>query len=98
MKIGIPKEIKNNEYRVGITPEYVHLLTQNGHEVYVENKAGEGSGYTNDDYNNAGATILQTASEVYSISEMIVKVKEPQPTEYDKIQKGQIILIGQSQN
>ena len=92
MKIGIPKEIKNNEYRVGITPEYVHLLTQNGHKVYVENKAGEGSGYTNDDYNNAGATILQSASEVYSISEMIVKVKEPQPAEYDKIQKGQIIF------
>lgn len=92
MKIGIPKEIKNNEYRVGITPEYVHLLTQNGHKVYVETKAGEGSGYTNDDYNNAGATILQSASEVYSNSEMIVKVKEPQPAEYDKIQKGQIIF------
>ncbi len=92
MKIGIPKEIKNNEFRVGLIPENVALLTQEGHEVFVETKAGEGSGYSDLDYKKAGAILLKKAAEIFSIADMIVKVKEPQVAEYDLIQKGQIVF------
>ncbi len=92
MIVGIPKEIKNNESRVGITPAGVFELVKNNHTVYVQSNAGEGSGFFNDDYKLAGAIILDTINEVYSKSEMIVKVKEPIAEEYDLIQKGQILF------
>ncbi len=81
MKIGIPREVKNNENRVGLPPNGVHSLIDNGHEVYVETNAGIGSQFTDDDYTNAGATIVDTAAKVWDV-ELVIKVKEPQPTEY----------------
>ena len=75
MIVGIPKEIKNNESRVGMTPAGVFELVKNNHIVYVQSNAGEGSGFFNNDYQKAGAIILDTIGQVYSMSEMIVKVK-----------------------
>lgn len=92
MVIGIPKEIKNNESRVGMTPAGVLELTHKGHEVYVQSGAGMGSGFTDEDYKKVGASILDTIGQVYAISEMIVKVKEPIKEEYDLVQKGQILF------
>jgi alanine dehydrogenase len=92
MIIGVPKEIKNNESRVGMTPAGVFELVKNNHTVYVQSGAGEGSGFFNEDYQEAGATILDTIGQVYAMSEMIVKVKEPIAEEYDLIQKGQIVF------
>lgn len=81
MKIGVPKEVKNHEYRVGITPAGVKELVHLGHSVVVEQDAGSRIGFSNNDYEQAGALVLSKAAEVYQ-SEMIVKVKEPQPAEY----------------
>ncbi|MFM2099054.1 MAG: alanine dehydrogenase, partial [Pseudomonadota bacterium] len=81
MKIGIPKEIKNHEYRVGLTPPSVAELTAAGHEVIVETKAGKGIDFADREYVAAGARIVPTASEVFAAADMIVKVKEPQPQE-----------------
>ena len=92
MIVGIPKEIKNNESRVGMTPGGVFELVKNGHKVYVQSEAGEGSGFFNQDYQQAGAIILDTIGQVYAMSEMIVKVKEPIAEEYDLIQEGQILF------
>ncbi|MEI6865046.1 alanine dehydrogenase [Flavicella sp.] len=92
MKVGIPKEIKNNESRVGMTPGGVFELVKNNHIVYVQSNAGESSGFFNKDYQQAGAIILDSIAEVYSMSEMIVKVKEPIAEEYDLIQEGQILF------
>ena len=92
MKVGIPKEIKNNESRVGMTPAGVFELVHKNHKVYVQSGAGEGSGFSDDDYKQVGAIILDTIGQVYSISEMIVKVKEPIKEEYGLIQKGQVIF------
>lgn len=92
MTVGIPKEIKNNESRVGMTPAGVFELIKNNHTVYVQSNAGEGSGFFNDDYEDAGALILETIAEVYLKSEMIVKVKEPIAEEYDLIQDGQLLF------
>ncbi|WP_116771237.1 alanine dehydrogenase [Maribacter litoralis] len=92
MIVGIPKEIKNNESRVGMTPAGVFELVKNNHKVYVQSDAGEGSGFFNQDYQQAGAIILDTIGQVYAMSEMIVKVKEPIEEEYDLIQKGQILF------
>ncbi len=91
MIIGIPKEIKESEHRVGMTPSGVQTLIQNGHDVYVQNSAGQGSGHSDDDYSNVGAKLLKTIEEVYDISEMIIKVKEPLKSEYSLIKEGQII-------
>jgi alanine dehydrogenase len=91
MNIGIPTEIKNNEYRVGMTPAGVFSLVQHGHTVYVEDGAGLGSGYDNKTYQKAGATILTTAKEVFNTSEMIIKVKEPLKEEYGLIRENQLI-------
>ena len=91
MIIGIPKEIKESEHRVGMTPSGVQTLIQNGHDVYVQNSAGQGSGHTDEDYSNVGASILKTIEEVYEFSEMIIKVKEPLKKEYSLIKEGQII-------
>ncbi len=92
MKIGVPKEIKNNENRVGMTPAGVFELIKNGHTVYVQSTAGLGSGFSDQDYVDAGATILNTIEEVYEISEMIVKVKEPIEPEYNLIREDQVIF------
>jgi len=92
MKIGIPKEIKNNESRVSMTPAGVYELVKNNHTVYVQSEAGEGSGFFDKDYQNAGAIVLHTIEEIYSISEMIVKVKEPIALEYDLVKEGQIVF------
>ena len=92
MIIGVPREIKNNENRVGMTPAGVELLTRAGHTVYVENEAGTASGFTNEMYEAVGAQILQTAADVYGEAEMIVKVKEPIEPEYELIREGQILF------
>ncbi|UJH66182.1 alanine dehydrogenase [Allomuricauda sp. SCSIO 65647] len=92
MIVGVPKEIKNNESRVGMTPAGVYELVKNNHTVYVQDGAGSGSGFFNKDYQQAGAIILDTIGQVYAMSEMIVKVKEPIAEEYDLIQKDQIVF------
>lgn len=92
MKIGIPKEIKTKEYRVGIIPSGVKILVQSGHEVYIEKDAGEKSGFSNDDYKRAGASIFQSAKEIFDNCAMILKVKEPQSQEYDLLKPGQILF------
>ena len=92
MIIGIPKERKNHEYRVGLLPEHVVHLTQQGHRLIVEHNAGQGCGYSNDSYLQAGAIIEESAEKVYRQSEMIVKVKEPLPEEYPWIQPQQVLF------
>lgn len=92
MKIGIPKEIKIREYRVGIIPSGVSLLVQSGHEVYIEKDAGVKSGFSDDAYKQVGAMILQGPKEIFDTCEMILKVKEPQPQEYDLLKPGQILF------
>ncbi|MEM8847265.1 MAG: alanine dehydrogenase [Bacteroidota bacterium] len=92
MIVGVPKEIKNNESRVGMTPAGVFELVKNNHTVYVQSGAGEGSGFFDKDYQQVGATILDTIQEVYAVSEMIVKVKEPIAEEYPLVRKGQIVF------
>lgn len=92
MFIGIPKEIKNNENRVGMTPAGVHELTAHGHQVFVQHTAGEGSGFSDDEYVAAGATILPTIEDVYAKAEMIIKVKEPIAPEYPLVRKGQLLF------
>ena len=92
MTIGIPKEIKTDEYRVGITPAGVMELIKAGHEVLVQTDAGIGSGFDNGDYVKAGATLIQTAGEIYHRSEMIMKVKEPIEPEYELLREGQILF------
>lgn len=92
MIIGVPKEIKNNENRVAMTPAGVAELKHNGHIVYVQHTAGEGSGFSDDEYIAAGAQILPTIEAVYDIAEMIVKVKEPIEPEYKLIKKDQVVF------
>jgi len=92
MIIGVPKEIKADEYRVAILPVGAELLTKDGHKVLVEKGAGLGSGYDDQNYAAAGAKIVETAEEIYQRAEMIVKVKEPQPNEIEKLRKGQIVF------
>lgn len=92
MKIGIPKEIKNNENRVGMTPAGVSELIRHGHEVFVQHTAGEGSGFPDSAYTNAGAVVLPTIEEVYQVADMIVKVKEPIESEYPLVRKGQVVF------
>ncbi len=92
MKIGLPKEIKDNEYRVGLTPAGVKALTDGGHAVYVEKAAGAGSGFPDDLYVRAGATMLDTADEVWATGDMIVKVKEPVKPEYLRMRDGQVLF------
>jgi alanine dehydrogenase len=92
MKIGIPKEIKNNENRVGATPAGVKELVKHGHVVYVQHTAGEGSGFADEEYVAAGATILPTIEETYAVADMILKVKEPIEPEYALCKKGQLLF------
>ena len=92
MIIGTPKEIKNNEFRVGLNTASVMALTNQGHRVLLETRAGMGSGMSNEDYIVAGATIVASAEEVYAQADMIVKVKEPLASEYELIRAGQIVF------
>ena len=92
MKIGCPKEIKPQEFRVGLTPAAVFELTRNGHSVLVETNAGVGAGFSDQDYINAGAAIAETAPEVFAASDMIVKVKEPQAIERKMLREGQLLF------
>ena len=92
MKVGIPKEIKNNENRVGMTPAGVAELTHRGHEVSVQHTAGEGSGFSDDEYIKAGARILPTIEAVYRECDMIVKVKEPIELEYELVRPSQLLF------
>lgn len=92
MIIGVPKEIKNNENRVAVTPAGVRELVAHGHRVYVQATAGNGSGFSDDEYRKAGAEILPAIEDVYAIAEMIVKVKEPIVPEYPLIRKNQVVF------
>ena len=92
MKIGVPKEIKNNESRVALTPAGVFELVNYGHQVYVQEMAGESSGFFDEDYRDAGAVMLPAPEAVYAIADMIVKVKEPIASEYPLIKRNQIIF------
>ncbi|GIT97845.1 alanine dehydrogenase [Sulfurovum sp. TSL1] len=92
MKIGIPKEIKSKEYRVGMIPSGVRSLVDAGHQVYIQKDAGEKSGFPDSDYQQAGGVIFDDPKEIFAICEMIVKVKEPQPEEYDSLKSGQILF------
>lgn len=92
MNIGTTKELKNHEYRVGITPDNVSAYVADGHNVYVETKAGLGVGFTDEMYENAGATILNTSKEVFEKSDMIIKVKEPEEEEFQYFKEGQILF------
>lgn len=91
MTIGTTRELKNHEYRVGLTPDNVMGYVAKGHKVLVETKAGEGAGFTDDMYKSAGATIVATPSEVFAKADMIVKVKEPEQCEYQYLRKNQIL-------
>ena len=91
MIVGVPKEIKNNEFRVGMTPSGANSFINNGHSVLIQKDAGLGSGYKDSDYLSIGAVICDTIEEVYSKSEMIIKVKEPLKSEYSLIKENQIV-------
>jgi alanine dehydrogenase len=92
MIIGVPKEIKNNENRVGLTPAGVSALVKAGHKVFVQSTAGNGSGFSDVEYKKAGASLLKTIQEVYKKAEMIIKVKEPIKQEYNLIKEGQLLF------
>ena len=92
MIIGVPKEIKNNENRVAVTPSGALELTKRGHDVYVQTTAGDGSGFPDQDYLDAGAKILDSIEAIYEIAEMIIKVKEPIEPEYKLCKKDQLIF------
>lgn len=92
IKIGVPKEIKNHEYRVGLTPGSVHELTHFGHEVFIETNAGTAIGFSDENYIAAGAKIKDKAEEVFAAANMIVKVKEPQPNECKMLRRDQVLF------
>ncbi len=92
MLIGVPTEVKVHEYRVGLVPGSVRELVHHGHQVIVEAGAGLGIGCTDDDYSQAGASIVDSAEEIFAKAEMVVKVKEPQPTEYAQLREGQVLF------
>ena len=92
MKIGCPKEIKPQEFRVGMTPNAAREAVNAGHTVMVETHAGVGAGFSDADYVAAGAKIIATAEEVFALADMIVKVKEPQPVERKRLREGQLLF------
>src|SRR5499425_580474 len=92
MKVGIPKEVKNHEYRVAITPAGVHELVRAGHQVLVEQDAGTGSAIPDTDFVAAGAAIAPTADDLWAASDLVLKVKEPVPEEYHRMRKGQVLF------
>jgi len=91
MLIGVPKEIKNHEYRIGLTPAGARELVGNGHKVIVQRDGGKSIGLTNEMYQKAGADIVDTAEEIFARADMIIKVKEPQPNECKMLRKGQVL-------
>ena len=91
MLVGVPKEIKNHEYRVGLIPSSVNELTKRGHRVLVERNAGAAINFVDEEYIVAGAEIVESATEVFARADMIVKVKEPQPAECKMLREGQIL-------
>src|SRR5512138_1292959 len=92
MKVGVPREVKNHEYRVAITPSGVHELVVHGHEVFVEREAGVGSSIADEDYLAAGAKILESADDIWAEGELILKVKEPVASEYPRMREGQTLF------
>ncbi|MGW3607626.1 alanine dehydrogenase [Micromonospora sp. NPDC005161] len=92
MKVGIPREVKNHEYRVAITPPGVNEFTRSGHQVFVESGAGVGSSISDEEFAAAGATILATADEVWETAELVLKVKEPIAEEYHRMREGQVLF------
>jgi alanine dehydrogenase len=92
MKVGVPKEVKNHEYRVAITPAGVHELVRDGHEVYIQQNAGIGSSIPDEDFVAAGASILPSADDVWQTGELILKVKEPVAEEYHRMRKDQVLF------
>ncbi|MGN9845006.1 alanine dehydrogenase [Nonomuraea sp. H19] len=92
MKVGVPREVKNSEYRVALTPAGAHELVRHGHQVYVERDAGTGSSIPDADFTAAGAVIVPGADEVWAAGELIMKVKEPMPEEYHRLRKGQVLF------
>ncbi|WP_327031691.1 alanine dehydrogenase [Micromonospora ureilytica] len=92
MKVGIPREVKNHEYRVAITPAGVNEFTRSGHQVFVESGAGVGSSITDEEFAAAGATILASADEVWATAELVLKVKEPIAEEYHRMREGQVLF------
>ncbi len=92
MIIGVPKEIKNSEYRVALLPVGVEMLAQKGHKVLIEREAGKGSGITDEEYVTAGAKIIDKAKDIYDKAELIIKIKEPLPEEYPYLRKGQVVF------
>src|SRR5712692_5240127 len=92
MLIGIPKEIKNHEYRVGLTPSSVREVVGHGHQVIVEQHAGAGIGVSDDDYQAAGAQLVASAAEIFASAEMVIKVKEPQAVERAQLKPGQVLF------
>src|SRR4051812_390714 len=92
MRIGVPSEIKDNEFRVGMTPSGVRDLASDGHTVYIQSGAGKGSGFADDEYKAAGAQILPDADAVYREADMIVKVKEPIDPDLKRMKDGQLLF------
>lgn len=92
MKIGVPAEVKNHEYRVALTPAGAHELSSHGHDVFVQSGAGVGSAILDEDYLGAGAKILDTADDVWAEGDLILKVKEPVASEYDRMRDGQVLF------
>ena len=91
MLIGVPKEIKNHEYRIGLTPSGARELVSNGHQVIVQRDGGKAIGLTDEQYVKAGAQIVDTAEEIFARADMIIKVKEPQPNECAMLRPGQVL-------
>jgi len=92
VKVAIPREVKNNEFRVAITPSGVHELVRHGHDVFIEKDAGVGSSITDEDFTSAGAKILESAEDVWAAGELVLKVKEPVDREYDRMHEGQTLF------
>ena len=92
MEIGVPREIKTHEYRVGLTPDNVHALVEQGHRCWIEKDAGLAIDYSDDVYQQAGASVVDSAAEVYAQAELVVKVKEPQPMECERLRPGQVVF------
>src|SRR5256714_4425404 len=92
MIVGVPKEIKGQEYRVALLPSAAYQLIKRGHEVVVERGAGAGAGYPDADYSQAGATMVSEHAAVFEMSDLVVKVKEPQPSEYSLLRPGQMLF------
>ena len=92
MIIGIPKEIKDHEYRVAMLPSAAYLLIRRGHQVIVQTGAGIGAGYPDEDYRQAGASVVESAQKVFETADLIVKVKEPQASELPMLRRGQLLF------